>query len=269
MLVKSLIVFLFYFGLGHVALGSVSPKVDSGLEAYQKGLRLYQEANYEEALGLFKAFVREEPNNIPALYNMGLSAYQAAKRGLAVGAWRRALFFDPGFKPARQALELARSEMPREAFQGPRGYRGFLETHILSVTTLIQHISLNVLLLLGCGIILIRYFAKRANALATDQSLPPFPFFGSFLSLLFFLSLILVLQKAHWDKAPRATVISKNLNLYSGPSSQQNILFDLSEGFQVVIRQTQGEWAQVTYPGGLTGWTYKEQLFQTTGAPRW
>jgi uncharacterized protein YgiM (DUF1202 family) len=53
--------------------------------------------------------------------------------------------------------------------------------------------------------------------------------------------------------------------LRTGPSESDNIIFDLTEGFDVIIEQVQNSWVLVTISSGASGWVPVESLFQHSG----
>jgi hypothetical protein len=51
----------------------------------------------------------------------------------------------------------------------------------------------------------------------------------------------------------------------TGPSSEDNTIFDLLEGADVVVKQVQPNWVLVSAPSGVAGWVPAQDLFQHSG----
>lgn len=206
-----------------------------------------------------------DPVNKYILYNWGLSAYQVEKRGLALGTWRKALFLDPGFSPARHALRFAEQELNLSYFLRNASWTERFRYQYLNYISINWLLLLSVLLLTATGWWGLGYWGQRKNALTHDLPLPKFPTLTLMSGLLLLASLSLTTWKAIDILQPRATVITANTSVYSSPHQEAPRLFQLNEGVEVILRQNTNNWTQITYPGGLSGWVQTGQLFQTSG----
>jgi Tfp pilus assembly protein PilF len=259
----------------------VASSTQASDQVYQSALKLYQEQNFAEAEKLFNEFLIAEPHNKFALYNWGLASYKTGQKGKALAAWRRALNIDPDFVLPLRAMQFAQTEMPSEAFSNDSsGWEG-LRSEVLDQAKFDRFFGLSVLLLLAAGFLGVRYFGARHRALRDETPLPPFPTVFILLISGLLSSLFLTGAKIIADNEPRATVIESGLAVRSGPNLEDNSLFELIEGAQVIlVRKIQASqavatepsdkptdigWAQITYPGGLTGWVPLNSIFQTSG----
>ncbi|MCB0350480.1 MAG: hypothetical protein KDD38_04815, partial [Bdellovibrionales bacterium] len=98
--------------------------------------------------------------------------------------------------------------------------------------------------------------------------LPKTPAVALILSVAFILTLGLSAAKGITLFETRATVIANAVPLRTGPNVEDNSIFDLIEGFDVVVRQVQNSWALITVSGGVSGWVPTDTLFQHTGKKR-
>lgn len=232
---------------------------------YQAALKYYQDKNYAEAEKKFEEFLKLEADNLFGLYNLGLSAFNNNKRGYAVAAWRRVLSVDPDFSPALKALSYAETQMPSDVFSTQNSTWESLRKNVLSLAHLDRFFGLTVLLLLFSSFLGVRYYGARHRAFRDEKPLPPFPTVLIFFVALLLLSSAATVAKTIADTEARATVISKDLSVRSGPSSDDNILFDLIEGSEVILVREVEQWAQISYPGGLSGWVPSNSLLKTSG----
>ena len=228
---------------------------------YQSALKAYQDRNYPEAETAFRDFLKAEPENTIALYNYGLAAYQQNKKGLAVAAWRKALRLDPDMNLAKKALFFAQTEMPAEVFNSDSSYWESLRNNVLNQAPLQHFLGLTTLLFLFSAYLGIRYFGARHRALRDEKPLPPFPTVLVFLAVGLGGALWLTTSKVMADLETRATVVASSIELRTGPSAEDNALFELIEGSEVIVLRQVQDWVQVRYPNGLAGWVPAASLF--------
>ncbi len=270
---KRMILVLMFF-CTHAFADQARVVASTGDEIYQSALKLYQEQNFAEAEKQFHEFLLNEPDNKFALYNWGLASYKLGQKGKALAAWRRALNIDPDFMLPMRAMQFAQTEMPADAFSHDASGWENLRSSILNHAKLDRFFGLSVLLILFTGFLGVRYFGARHRALRDETPLPPFPTVFILLTACLMGSLVLTGTKLIADSEPRATVIEAGLAVRSGPNLEDNSLFELIEGVEVILVRkmmpAQSEtkemgWAQITYPGGLTGWVPLNSIFQTSG----
>lgn len=227
--------------------------------------RLLQESKFDEAFALFESEYKNGNDRPVLLYNWGLSAYHKKKLGLAAGVWRRALYLDPELSLARQGLEFIDKELPRGINTDSSSLWEHLNIQVLSKISLNKLLTVLWLFFLPAAFLLIRYFGRRVRALRDNLPLPNLPTIGLGFVVLFSIFLFLSAAKALSLLEVRATVIATSATLRTGPSSEDNSIFDLVEGLEVVVRQAQKPWVLIALPTGLSGWVEGDSLFQHTG----
>ena len=115
------------------------------------------------------------------------------------------------------------------------------------------------------GFLSCKYLGQRQQALSEEQPLPPPPYAAALFILCFVLLLTLTSLKLFDSFQQRATITAEQITIRTGPSDSDTELFELFEGYEVVIlRQTKG-WSQVKVPGGITGWIPNSTLYSTSG----
>lgn len=244
-----------------------APRALNAVELFAKGNELYQAQKYPQAAENFRDLASRNPNHAPLFFNWGLSEYQAGRRGLGVGLWRRALALRPGYGPAQEALMFASRQMQiREPDDGQ--WFETLRHRVLNHVSLDQLLGLTCLLLATGGWLLLTYLGRRRKALRQEEPLPPFPWVGAGLVSLLVFSAALSGFKAFEVSIPRATAIITS-PVRSAPSDASSVLFELREGADVILRQANKGWTQIRYPGGMSGWVPNEALFQTSGMQLW
>lgn len=114
----------------------VDTTIDQGLEAMDSG-------DIEAAETSFLAVLEEEPENVYALFNMGLIEAERARVDLAEGYYRSAVEQDPSYVPALYNLALLRAEKG-DAVEAADLYRKVI---FLEPTHAEAHLNLGLLLL--------------------------------------------------------------------------------------------------------------------------
>ena len=232
-----------------------------------QAIQSYQKGQYQEAAESFKKAVEADPNNPALLYNWGLSAYKLNQKGLALGAWRKALAIQPSFSRAERAIRFAEKDVPRAAFAED----SFWESYRLFFKNTSSHklLFVTALLIALTGYLSIRYLARRKAALTNETPMPPFPVVVTVFGILLLFTLILTISKLVDSADIRATVITSPASVHTSPDAQSTSIAELPEGGEVVIRRHESDWAQVSYPGGITGWIELNKILPATGKSAW
>jgi tetratricopeptide (TPR) repeat protein len=236
-------------------------------DPFQNGIKLYQEQKFQEAAEQFQKEFAAGKDFAALHYNWGLAAYKLKKKGLAAGLWRRALFIDPDFRPALQALDFISKEIPKDMNEDLSNWH-LLRSRILDRASLSQFLFVTWILFGLGGYLGIRYLAARREALKNQTSLPKAPTVAAFMVIAFLALALLSTAKAISLLDVHATVTENNTALHTGPSSDDNTLFDILEGFDVIVENVHAGWAQISLTSGQIGWVPVQNLFQHTGQAR-
>lgn len=253
---------------GHFAQ-SQEPHIQSpsAKELYLSGVKSFQNSQFKEAADSFRMAFEKDPDNRAILFNWGLAEHRLGRIGMAAATWRRALALDPDFQAAQQALQVIQPKISSTNIE-PDFFESFRASVLVHVSGT-QLALLTALLLFASGWLLLRFIGQRRRALENEKPLPAFPALGLTFFVLFLFATFTSLSKVYDFFQPRATIVATTASVYSGPSDESPSLFELSEGFEVILNHSQGAWRQVTSPGGLSGWMKREALFQTSGRHQW
>ena len=99
--------------------------------------------------------------------------------------------------------------------------------------------------------------------------MPKFPTLGFIVAIFAVTFITLSTLKIIDDFKTRATVITEKVAVYIGPSKEDNQLFELFEGAEVLVLKFNGDWTQVSFAEGQSGWVPKQSLFLTSGSTLW
>jgi tetratricopeptide (TPR) repeat protein len=234
---------------------------------FQAGIESYQKQDYSAAQTQFEAALQEHPTDASILTNLALTHYRLGHRGWALGYARKALHLEPGFSDAEQLIEAIAKEGKVRDLPHRIELWELLHQHVLSAATVPLFATLLLLLFVATAWAWLSFLGVRRRALASETALPGFPFLPALFTVLLIVSLLLMLAKIKDAADARGTIVVEKVSALTAPSDQSPSLFELLEGLEVVIRKSEGDWLQVTFPGAMTGWIPKNSLFQTHGSP--
>lgn len=238
---------------------------ESAMEAYQKGLQSFQTQEYEDAKNFFQYAWEKSPKSALSLYNWGLAEHKLGNQGMALAAWRKALFLSPGLKPVKEAMEFLFANSSLPGLQRNQNHWETFRESVLIRFSFQSLFAMTLILFLISGWKAIQYFGQRYLAIEKELSLPGIPWSGAFFLVLFLGAVSLIGLKVFDYTNPRATVIQQTATVRSAPTASSSSLFEIYEGAEVLLKRKQPQWSQVKYPGGLTGWVENQSLFHTSG----
>ncbi|MBX2996247.1 MAG: hypothetical protein KF681_15585 [Bdellovibrionaceae bacterium] len=259
---------LFFQGLllcVFLASGPLAGAQESTVPPFQAGIESYQKQDYSAAQTAFEAALKDRPWEASVLTNLALTHYRLGQRGWALGYARRALHFEPGHTEASQLIAAIAQEGKLRDLPHRIEVWELLHHNVLTAASAPAFVALLLLMTVAALWAWLSFFGARRRALASENALPGFPFLPVLFSILFVTSALLALAK--WKDASdlRGTVVVERVQALTAPSDQSPSLFELIEGLEVVVRKTEGDWLQVTFPGAMTGWVPKSALLLTQG----
>ncbi len=237
---------------------STDEKIATGLKSYQSGKFEDAKTNLSEALqaNLSDSFV---------VYNLGLAEYKLGNVGHALGYWNRALFLNPSLKEAKQAIEFSLSKLvpapEKPEIDGAvdvARYRilPYLPLHLVCAFTLI---SLFVFWRRAIREIKARTLAEKEGLIKPGFSVVTGVFCFLFLVFGFLNGLKFYELSQH-----RAIVVNKKVEVKAGPGNEQVALFDLPEGSDVIVKETQNDWFKILTNNEKIGWVERASLYSYT-----
>lgn len=240
------------------ALASASPE-----DQFKDGITAFQKGDEKAARAAFQSVLQIDERNLIALHNLALTESKAGRHGVAIALWRKALAIRPGFDQAEQAIAWSRTklqhqEIPHEV----ELWEGFRNAALAGIP-FENYLLMTAVLMLASGWLLLRYFGLRRQAQLDEKPLPKFPSVGFICAGLFCGAVFLSAAKAYDEAVLRGTIVAKKIESRSSPDPAATPLFDLYEGLEVIVRQRMGEWTQITYPGGSTGWIPSASILAT------
>ena len=207
----------------------------------------YADGRYEEAAAGYEALLAESPN-ATLYYNLGNARFKQGELAQAILNYERALRLQPNHKDAKYNLAFAQSRITDNIVEQDfflsvwlRAIRNSLSEH----TWWILSIGLFLLALIGISLFL----------LGRETWLRKTAFHIAWIALLFSLTSGLNATSLHKrDTLRNEAIITQGIvNAKSSPDRSGTDLFTLHEGTKVTIRETIGEWSNVSV-GQNVGW---------------
>lgn len=240
--------------------------------AFQQGLKEYKSKAFDKAeLSFQSAFDKARSGQVDAsadgavnqdviLTNLALAQYQQQKIGLALSSLRKALNSNPNNETAKTSLEWIWAKVPvKEIPHQIDGYEVFRSNLLTPVSVFFTRLFFAVCLFAFCWQIL-NFLGARKRAKAEQMPEPIPEFRHLFMLLATLLSALLFFGKIYDSHLVRGTIIEAKVQANIAPGDDQVALFELYEGFEVLVETTKGDQVQVHYPGGATGWINKKSI---------
>ena len=207
----------------------------------------YADGRYEETASIYEALLAETPDAV-LYYNLGNARYKQGELAQAILNYERALRLKPNYKDAQYNLAFAQSKITDNIVEQDfflsvwvRAVRNSLSEY----TWLVLSICLFILALAGLLLFL----------LGREPWLRKTAFHIAWLALLFSLIASLNAYSLHQrDTLRNEAIITQGVvNAKSSPDRSGTDLFTVHEGTKVLIRETIGEWSNVSV-GQNVGW---------------
>lgn len=214
----------------------------------------YAAGNYADAATLYQQILSEQPSAV-VYYNLGNAYFKQGELAQAILAYERSLRLDPSNKDARHNLRFAESRITdnisdNQAF--------FLSTFLTNVRNRLQQstwtwLSIVAFALLMAGLLMFLLTAEPAMR-KTGFSVAVVMLLVSLFA--FFAASSLNRR----DTAREEAVITQGVvNAKASPDRSGTELFTLHEGTKVYIKETLGEWCNISV-GNYQGWILLNNL---------
>ena len=233
-------IFLLLLAIGCWPLAFAQTTFDAANAAYADG-------RYDEAAELYQAMLDEQPDAV-LYYNLGNARFKQGELAQAILNYERALRLKPNYKDAQYNLQFAQSKITDNIVEQDFFLSSWTRTvrnSLSEYTWFVLSVSLFILALIGLLLFL----------LGREPWLRKTAFHVAWIAVLF--SLVSGLNAASLHKRDtlrnEAIITQGVVNAKSSPDRSGTDLFTVHEGTKVTIRETIGEWSNVSV-GQNVGW---------------
>jgi tetratricopeptide (TPR) repeat protein len=255
-------IFLSVFVLSFILCfgGVVQASVQQAESKFREGVEAFQKKDLPTARVAFVESLKENQQSAVALYNLGLVEAELGKNGQAIALWRKALALKPGYSAAENSIDWASRKLERQEIAHEVETWERLRPIFFQQVSFLSYFLASIFFLAASGALLLHYFGARRRALIDERPLPKTPLAPALCVLFFICFATLTVLKVVDEQDLRATIVAKKVEARSTPDAEATSLFDLYEGLEVIVQSQKGDWIQVTYPGGATGWVPKSAV---------
>jgi tetratricopeptide (TPR) repeat protein len=232
-------------------------------EKFKDGIASLQKNDLTQARNALMASLKLDPYNPVTLYNLGLVEQKSGNLGMALGLWRKTMTIHPEYAPAQQSIRWAKGKLERAEIPHEATLWESLRHIALAPFSLYKFVLFTAVFMLTGGWLWLKYFGARRRAILDGQPLPAFPVGALICTLGLLIMGFLSAAKALEQSTVRGTILVKKIEARSTPDTNGTPLFELYEGLEVIVRQSNDSWMQITYPGGPTGWIPQSALLTT------
>jgi tetratricopeptide (TPR) repeat protein len=233
------------------------PAPMSGAEAaarFNKAGVLYREGGFREALESYEAIIADGVRNPDLYYNAAGAAYRSEMIGKSILYLERALKLAPSDRDILANLAFVNSRKQDRDPVEDNVVLAFLERRYGAVTgnaaALWSGGAFALMMLLGAAILFSGGWKRMSLAV-----------FAAICGLVFLTSAGVLVHKAHKAAVSReAVVMTGELNAYSGPGTDNTLIFTIHEGAKVFLERSQDSWVLVRLKSGAGGWVEAKAL---------
>ena len=230
-----------------ILLFSAVTFAQDALDAATEANAAYADGRYEEAAAMYQTLLDEQPD-ATLYYNLGNSRFKQGELAQAILNYERALRLKPNYKDAQYNLAFAQSRITDNIVE---------QDFFLSswARTMRNSLSERTWWSTSIGLFICALIALLLFLLGRELWLRKTAFHVAWIALLF--SLIAGLNAGSLRQRNtlrnEAIITQGVVNVKSSPDRSGTDLFTIHEGTKVTIRETLGEWVNVSV-GSNEGW---------------
>ena len=226
----------------------------SGQEIYRKANLAYESEDYGKAVSLYKMLVKMDRVSPEVFYNLGNSYFKLKRIGKAIVNYERALRLAPRDRDILVNLKLAKGMAVDKIKVQEKGFLlnlilfpyNSMNIDELSVFVSIVYLSIVVILIFSI------FFVGERRLL--------FYIAGGLGALLIIATVFLVSKIDSENFTKHAVIISKKVDVRSGPKQDYILQFTLHEGTILKVLTERQGWYEIDLSKDLRGWLPKDTV---------
>lgn len=241
---------LLFYGLGLFLAGSNLYSQESANSLFAKGNKAYNEANYTDAVAHYQQILEQGVHSAELYYNLGNAYYRLNQVAESIYFFEKAKQLDPKNQDIQINSSFAQN-MTIDAIEPlPRSQLAELKIGLFDLFELDRWGQLTVVLLWVFAILFLGYLITRNPSLKRK-----FFFFSVALFFLFLGTFSITYFKDRAEEQNKyAILFSKQIDTWSEPNLQGDLLFQLHEGTKVQLLDSLSEWQKIRIANGSEGW---------------
>ena len=227
---------------------------ESPEEIYKKANLSYENKDYLEAASLYEMLIKMKMVSPEVFYNLGNSYFKLKKLGKAIVNYERAKTLAPRDRDALLNLTLARG-MTVDKIKLPE--RGFI---LDAVLFLYDRMNINELSILVSVIYLVIIALFIFSIFIITERRALFYITGTLAAFLVVFTIFLISKIHNENFVRRGIIVSKKVDVRSGPKEDYLLQFTLHEGTEVRVVEEAKNWYEIDLSKDLRGWLPKDAV---------
>ena len=222
-------------------------------ELYNMGNAAYRDGGYDTAVNLYTRIAEEAGVTDSSLfYNLANAHLKRGEIGKSILYYRRALEINPRDADIIANLEYARTlREDRIDSENNRAATGVI-SKIVPRLTLNEYANIELFLFTLFSILIFTVTAIKVDNSALIIKLKKMSLMVGI--LLFAQTMLLVIKTTTYINREDAVILENTVSAFSAPSAGAEKLFDLHEGTEVSILQSENGFLEITLTTGWKGW---------------
>jgi tetratricopeptide (TPR) repeat protein len=224
-------------------------------QQYNQAGTLYQQKKFEESLKSYEQLIDRGIRNADLFYNASNAAYRSGDIGKAVLYIEKALRLSPSDKDALANRSFLNAIKEDQESPDTNAVLAFITGSYNSITQqsarFLSAISFAFALLMASALLFIRKKWAKISLFGVIV----------FSGTLFLCTSVIAIHKYNQHEHVReAVVMNDEAKSYSGPGTENTLIFTIHEGTKVVIERRQGEWLLIRLSSGAGGWIFANSV---------
>ena len=245
-----------YLGLILVLINSSLNAQESSEILFSKGNAAYNESDYEEAVKLYKQIIENGQHSAELYYNLGNAYYRLSQVAESIYFFEKAKQLAPENQDIQINSSFAKN-MTIDAIEPlPQSQIAQFKSRIFELLSIDSWSRLTLGFLWMFAILFLGYFFAQVVSLKRSF------FFLSIACLIFFCASFIITFSKDTDQKQRqyAILFSKQIDTWSEPNQQGDLLFILHEGTKVQVLDSLAEWQKIRIANGSEGWLRNAEI---------
>lgn len=229
---------------------------ESSYSAFQEANAAYNEANYEKAAALYEQILDAGLHSAEVYYNLGNAYYRLNRVAETIYYYEKAKQLAPEDQDIQMNSAFAQN-MTIDAIEPlPQSQLAQLKSKLFTLLTTEGWSKLSLSFLWLFALLFLGYLFTRS-----PQFKRPF-FFSSLASMFLFIGTFAITfaKDTQAKQTQYAILFSKQIDTWSEPNQQGDLLFILHEGVKVQLLDSLAEWQKIRIANGSEGWLKNASL---------
>jgi tetratricopeptide (TPR) repeat protein len=223
---------------------------------FSAGNRHYAEGNFKAAIEQYEKLVNLPFSNEMVYYNLGNAYFKDNQLGKAILCFEKAIRLDPRDRDTQANLNLAKSRIADKIESKQENLISKQWKKMNSLLPLEMETLIVLLLFVSANLCFTLFLLSPSSSLSRLALI--------WAGVLFSFALVLGVSDAiriyQMETLREGVVLVDKVDVVSGPSADNPVLFSVHEGLKIRIENEMEGWLQISLENGWNGWLRKETV---------